>query len=77
MKNNMVVIGKYCRKFRITELECSLKDIEGNENIKALSAFEHGKSSNINHLLKYVKYCKTMEQKERFVQGLITTIRGE
>ena len=48
----MVVIGKYCRKFRITELECSLKDIEGNENIKTLSAFEHGRSSNINHLLK-------------------------
>ena len=50
----MVVIGKYCRKFRITELECSLKDIEGNENIKALSAFEHGKSSNINHLFYFL-----------------------
>lgn len=76
-KNNMLLIGKYCRKFRINELELTLKDIEGNEDVKTLSAFEHGRSSNINHLLKYVKHCKSLEQQIEFLQGLITTIEED
>jgi len=76
-KNNMLIIGKYCRNYRITILELRLQDIEGNENVKSLSSFEHGRSSNINHLLKYVKACETKQQKLDFLQGLITTIEGE
>lgn len=69
-------IGKYCRNYRITVLELTLKEVEGNENVKTLSSFEHGRSSNLEHLLKYVKQCKTQEQKMNFLQGLITTIEG-
>lgn len=55
-------------------LELTLKEVEGNENIKTLSSFEHGRSTNLEHLLKYVKQCKTQEQKLDFLQGLITRI---
>lgn len=76
-KNNMLIIGKYCRNYRITILELRLQDIEGNENVKSLSSFEHGRSSNINHLLKYVKACETKQQKLDFLQGLINIIEGD
>lgn len=74
MRNDSLLIGKYCRKFRINELELTLKELEGDENIKALSAFEHGKSSNVNHLLKYVKKCINKDQQIKFLEGLIKTL---
>lgn len=77
MNVQTVKIGKYCRKFRINELEMTLKEVEGNTNIKTLSSFEHGRSSNLKHLLKYVKACKTKEQKLKFLQGLINIIEEE
>ena len=55
-------IGKLCREYRMIHLQATLKDIEGNENIKSLSSFEHGRSSNINHVIKYVEYCETKEE---------------
>lgn len=75
--NNFKRIGKYCRYYRMHVLEMTLKEIEGSENIKALSSFEHGRSTNLEHLLKYVKQCKTHEQKIKFLQGLIKTIEGD
>ena len=74
MKPIMVKIGNYCRKFRINELELTLRELEGNENVKALSSFEHGRSSNIKHLLKYIRCCKDSEQQIQFLKGLITII---
>lgn len=77
MNVQTVKIGKYCRKFRINELEMTLKEVEGSANVKTLSSFEHGRSSNLKHLLKYVKACKTKEQKLNFLQGLINIIEEE
>lgn len=77
MTYNFKRIGKYCRYYRMHILEMTLKEIEGSEDIKALSSFEHGRSTNIKHLLKYVKACKTHQQKINFLQGLITTIEGD
>lgn len=77
MNELMVKIGKYCRKFRITELELTLKEVEGGENIKALSSFEHGRSTNINHLLKYVKCCKDREQQLNFLLGIVDIMRDD
>ena len=74
MDNTMLKIGKYCRKFRIVELEMTLKEVEGSENVKALSSFEHGRSSNMNHLFKYVRKCKDKEQRFLFLQGLIDVL---
>lgn len=70
-------IGKYCRYYRMNVLKMTLKEVEGSFNVKALSSFEHGRSTNINHLLKYVKCCRTKEEKLDFLQGLITTIEGD
>ena len=77
MNNTMLKIGKYCRKFRITELEMTLKEVEGCDNVKALSSFEHGRSSNMNHLIKYVRKCKDKKQRLLFLQGLINVLEGE
>lgn len=67
-------IGKYCRKYRFNVLELTLREVERGENIKPLSSFEHGRSTNINHLLKYVKACETRQQRIDFLQGLIDSI---
>ena len=74
MNNTMLKIGKYCRKFRITELEMTLKEVEGSENVKALSSFEHGRSSNMVHFVKYLRCCKDKEQRISFLQGLINVL---
>lgn len=77
MNNTKLKIGKYCRKFRITELEMTLKQVEGSENIKALSSFEHGRSSNMIHLIKYVRCCKDKEQQIDFLCGIVKILEGE
>lgn len=64
-------IGQFCRVFRIVELDKTLKEVEGDENIKALSSFEHGKSSNISHLVKYIRACENKEQRLKFLNSLI------
>lgn len=64
-------IGKLCREYRMIHLQATLKDIEGDENIKSLSSFEHGRSSNINHFMKYVSYCGTKEEKLIFMTWII------
>lgn len=69
-------IGKYCRNYRLTVLNLTLQEVAGKDNIKTLSSFEHGRSKNIEHLLKYISKCKTREQKLQFLEGLISTIEG-
>lgn len=69
-------IGTLCREYRMIHLQATLKEIEGNENIKSLSSFEHGRSTNINHLLKYVSYCKTYDEKVKFMTWLIKKMEG-
>ena len=59
------------------ELEKTLKEVEGSENIKTLSGFEHGRSTNLEHLIKYVKQIESKDQKQKFLQGLITVIEGD
>ena len=64
-------IGKLCREYRMIHLQATLKEIEGDENIKSLSSFEHGRSSNLDHFMKYVAYCKTKEEKIKFMSWII------
>lgn len=70
-------IGKLCREYRMIHLQATLKDIEGNENIKSLSSFEHGRSSNINHFMKYVEYCETKEEKMIFMSWIIKRMENK
>lgn len=76
-KQTLKLIGKYCRDYRLTVLNKTLQEVAGEDNIKTLSSFEHGRSKNLEHLLKYIKKCETKEQKIEFLQGLIKTIDGD
>ena len=46
------MFGKYCRQYRISK-GVTLKDLTKGKQIKTLSAFEMGRSTNINHLKYY------------------------
>jgi len=63
-------IGRHCANFRHDILDMSLSDLarRSNTNIKTLSAFEHGKSSNIKHLLSYYFACDTDYERDTFAQ---------
>ena len=77
VKQTLKLIGKYCRDYRLTVLNLTLQEVAGKDNIKTLSSFEHGRSKNLEHLLKYIKKCETEEQKIEFLQGLLLTIEGD
>lgn len=64
-------ISGYCRMFRIDTLKMSLVTMceKTDTNVKTLSAFEHGRSKNIDHFLKYMEVA-TPQQKELFLKGI-------
>ena len=61
----------FCRDFRTEVLKLTLQEIENLTfiKVKTLSAFENGRSTNINHLNLYYLLCKTKEQRALFIQG--------
>lgn len=67
-------VGEYCKQFRLNELNMTLKDIATDGNIKTISSFEHGKSTNMKHLFKYVDNCQDYKQKLNFFIGLIDVL---
>lgn len=60
----MYLIGNVCREHRQENLKYTLKELSSlsGVNIKTLSAFENGRSTNINILLIYVRYTKANER---------------
>lgn len=69
-------VGEYCRYFRIKILEMTLKDVANGSNIKTLSHFEHGRSTNLNHIVKYINKCNSYEYREYFMLGLLECMEG-
>lgn len=63
------MIGEYCRKYRIDK-GLTLKDINGNDHIKTLSAFEMGRSSNMIHLIKYIKLSVELNDVNNFIKNI-------
>ena len=61
----------FCRDFRTEVLKLTLQDVENISftPVKTLSAFENGRSTNINHLNLYYLLCKTKEQRALFIKG--------
>ena len=61
----------FCRDFRTEVLKLTLQEVENISftPIKTLSAFENGRSTNINHLNLYYLLCKNKEQRKLFIQG--------
>lgn len=71
-------ISAYCRMYRIDTLKmtlvtmCELTDT----NIKTLSAFEHGRSKNIDHFMKYLEVSNPA-QKLAFLKGVGELVGAE
>lgn len=65
------MVGDYCRSYRLRH-RITLKSIATDmRHLKALSAFEHNRSSNLKHIAVYVKLARQLNDTEEFVNGLI------
>lgn len=55
--SKLKMIANKCKQHRREVVNISLKEMgrETNTYFKTLSAFENGRSTNINHLIKYVE----------------------
>ena len=62
------MIGNYCREYRLKH-GVTLKQLSG-DRIGTLSAFENGRSSNIEHLKLYMQLSVEMNDTPNFVDGL-------
>lgn len=71
-------IARLCRDLRMNILKCRLIDMEAVTGIqlKTLSSFEQGRSTNMTRIFSYVSMCDTPELKESFINS-IATILGE
>lgn len=69
------MIGEYCRQYRINK-GATLKELTEGSQIKTLSAFEMGRSTNIKHLEPYIKLSFKHGEENSFMDGLLTVIRG-
>lgn len=74
----MLEIQKFCGTFRKRTLQKTLRDIELEQgvNIKTISAFENGRSNNIEHLTIYVKACDTQVQRIYFTESIQSILLG-
>ena len=63
------MIGHYCREYRLKH-GITLKLLAGESKVKTLSAFEMGRSSNIEHLKLYMKLSVIMNDSPNFINGL-------
>lgn len=70
------MIGEYCRKYRLDK-GATLIELTGGSQIKTLSAFEMGRSTNIHHLEPYIKLSSKHGEEIEFMNGLLSTIKGE
>lgn len=68
-------INSYCREYRMKKGK-TLKDVSKGDDIKSLSAFEMGRSSNIYHFEKYVVLAMSLNDIKGFANGLFN-IEGE
>lgn len=70
------MIGEYCRQYRINK-GATLKELTEGSQIKTLSAFEMGRSTNIHHLEPYLKLSSKNNDENNFMLGLILAIKGD
>ena len=62
------MIGNYCREYRLKH-GVTLKQLAGDK-IGTISAFENGRSSNIEHLKLYMQLSIVMNDSPNFINGL-------
>lgn len=64
-------VQEFCRTFRTEYLKLTLEEVhlKFGVNVKTLSAFENGRSTNINHLNTYYLLCENVDQRSAFIRG--------
>lgn len=62
------MVGDYCRRYRLSK-GVTLKELGGEDQVKNLSAFECGRSSNISHFIKYVQLSILFDEEQEFLTG--------
>ena len=76
LKSNVALeVGSYCRHYRMFVAELTLKDVVGENYVKNLSAFEHGRSSNLIYLLEYMRLADERFELDEFVSGLMGIVK--
>lgn len=70
-------IYKFCKKFRENTLQITLQEMEQitGVNFKTISAFENGRSTNINHINLYIDSCTNSDHDEIFLAGVKQAIK--
>lgn len=75
----MQKLNEVCRAYRIA-VGATLADIaahdEQNGNIKSLSAFEHGNSSNMRHIYSYRNHASKTGNMSTYKRLMIEAING-
>lgn len=75
--SKLKMISNKCKYHRREVVNISLKEMgkETNTYFKTLSAFENGRSTNINHLIKYVEL-GTINQRATLIDEIKTILMG-
>ena len=68
------MIHEICRRYRLQKM-VKLSEVDSETDIKTLSAFEMGRSSNINHLYKYVELSKKFNEFNYFMLMITNDLR--
>lgn len=68
------VVGGYCKSYR-DSIGATLNEVGGDELVKNVSGFEHGRSSHLKYLVYYTWLADRNGDGEQFQEGLTSTIR--
>lgn len=69
-KKQLYKLGQYCRYFRREVLKMTLQEVQGDLSLKGISHFEHGRSTNLVHISRYLKACNVESQKREFMDNI-------
>lgn len=73
MRVESMNIGQYCREYRKNK-GVKLAEITGDLSMQTLSAFENGRSSNINHFMIYVCLSCKFDDSDNFLSGFLRDV---
>lgn len=73
----MRFIGEYCRVYRAITLNMTLKTMSEltDINMKTISAFENGRSTNMEHFIQYSQLGND-NQRKQFLEGFNKILGG-
>lgn len=74
----MKFVGEYCKVYRAITLNITLKRMSEltDINMKTISAFENGRSTNMEHFIQYSQLGND-NQREQFLKGFNNILGGE